>query len=204
MSSSPKPDGQSVSGEGAVIGDHLDVVQRGPPRPRREPVSAEVRQRDTTGAMPGGHDDGFACPGPITTSRRRTWRDRGSHRRVHGGGRGQHATGRPGWADPALGRCGRARPRLPPDRHGSWPRRRQVPQRAGDCKGLAAGTMYASARRPRGRPGGHRAPHAGDSAGVLVLPLVCVCLGLLRLRPRPVAATSAPGLAVLSVLARAT
>jgi hypothetical protein len=41
-----------------------------------------------------------------------------------------------------------------------------------------------------------------------VLPLVCLRLGLLRLRPRPVAAAVvapfAPGLAVLSTLARAT
>jgi hypothetical protein len=41
-----------------------------------------------------------------------------------------------------------------------------------------------------------------------VLPLVCLRLGLLRLRPRPVAtvvvAAFTPGLAVLSTLARAT
>jgi len=38
---------------------------------------------------------------------------------------------------------------------------------------------------------------------VLVLPLVCVCLGLLWLRPRPVAAAFTPGLAVLPTPARA-
>jgi hypothetical protein len=37
-----------------------------------------------------------------------------------------------------------------------------------------------------------------------VLPLVCLRLGLLRLRPRPVVAACTPGLAVLSTLARAT
>ena len=42
-----------------------------------------------------------------------------------------------------------------------------------------------------------------------VLPLVCLCLGLLWLRPRPVAAAVVvagltPGLAVLSTLASAT
>jgi hypothetical protein len=37
-----------------------------------------------------------------------------------------------------------------------------------------------------------------------VLPLVCLCLGLLRLRLRPVAAALTPGLAVLFTLAAAT
>ena len=183
------------------FGDRPDVVQRGPPRPRREPVSAEARQRDTTGATPGGHDDGFTYPGPITTNGRAAWRDRGSRRRLHGGGRGQYPTGRSGRARPELGRREPARPRCPPDRHDSQARPQQRP---GDRKGLAPGIVCASAGRPGDISSRRPVSPAGGRAGVLVLPLVCVCLGLLWLRPRPVAAAFTPGLAVLPTPARAT
>src|SRR5262249_59654716 len=63
--------------------------------------------------------------------------------------------------------------------------------------------VCASAGRPSGQPGERRVRSAGGGAGVPVLPLVCLCLGLLWLRSPPVAACT-PGLAVLSALARAT
>src|SRR5262249_49875447 len=112
--------------------------------------------------------------------------------------------GRPGRAGTALGRCEPARSRLPPGRHDSQARQRQARQRAGDCKGLAPGTVCTSARRPSGKPGGRPVSPADSGAGVLVLPLEGVCLGLLWLRPRPVAATFTPGLAVLPAPARPT
>ena len=76
--------------------------------------------------------------------------------------------------------------------------------RAGECKGLVPDTVCASGKRPSGKPGGRRVQPAGSGAGVLVLPLVRVCLGLLRLPARPVAAAFTLGLAVLSTPARAT
>ena len=63
--------------------------------------------------------------------------------------------------------------------------------------------MCASNGRSGGNPGGRRVRPAGGGAGVPVLPLVCLRLGLLWLRPPPMAAF-APGLAVLSTLARAS
>jgi hypothetical protein len=158
--------------------------------------------------MPGGRDDGLASLGPITTSGRAAWRGRGSRRRVHGGGRGQHPTGRPGRARPAPRHREPARPRLPPDRHDSRARQRQARRWVADGAGLVAGAVCASAGRPGGWPGRRCVPPAGGGAGVPVLPLVCLRLGLLWLRPRPVVAAVgaafAPGLAVLSAVARAT
>ena len=57
-------------------------------------------------------------------------------------------------------------------------------------------------------PGWRCVPPAGGGAGVPVLPLVCLCLGLLWLRHQPVAAAVVaafpPGLAVLPAPARPT
>jgi hypothetical protein len=152
--------------------------------------------------MPGGRDDGVTCLGPITASGRAAWRGRGPGRRLYGG-RGQRCAGRPGRTRPALRRHEPAPPRLRPLGRGDSPaRQRQAQQRAEDRAGPVPGAVCASAGSPGDVPGGHRVRPAGGGAVVSVLPLVCMCLGLLWLRPRPVAAALAPDSAVLSTPAR--
>lgn len=148
--------------------------------------------------MPGGRDDRLACLGPIPTRGHDAWRGRGSGHWVHGGGRGC-------WA---LGRREPARPRRrPAGRHDSRPRPHDARWWAGDGRGVVAGTVSGSAGRRGGQPDRRRIPRVGGGAGVPVLRLVCLCLGVLWLWPRPVAAAvgaaPAPGLAVLSAVARA-
>jgi len=61
-----------------------------------------------------------------------------------------------------------------------------------------------SDRRPGGAPGRRCAWLVGGGADVSMLPLVCLRVDLLRMRPRPVAAALTPGLGVLFTLAVAT
>lgn len=79
-------------------------------------------------------------------------------------------------------------------RHGSGP---------GIARGLSP-AMCSSGGRPSGVPGGRRAQLADRGTGVPVLPLVCLCRGLLWLRPWPMAAALTPGLGVLRTLAAVT
>jgi len=157
--------------------------------------------------MPGGCDDDFACPGRVGANGGAAWRDRGPRHRVRGGRRGQRPAGQPGGGDPRHRRRQPFRPhRRPPGRrdHRAW--QRQARQRVQDRVGSDPPTLCASGRPPGGVLGGCRLPLAGGGTDVPVLPLVRLCLGLLWLRPRPVAAGAVvaaftPGLAVLFTLA---
>jgi hypothetical protein len=111
------------------------------------------------------------------------------------GVRGQRPAGRPGRGRSRHRRRSPFQPRRPPGRRDYRAQQRQARQRVQDRAASVHAAVRLFSRPPGGTPG---------DTGVRVLQLVCLCLGLLWLRPRPLAAAVTPGLAVLFTLAVAT